>query len=77
MNRKILRSRISSFTLFVAGHQERRSVPGDHNVCQQDVQELCHVSHFFLEDSAVHHKHNRSEETEEMDSEMADVITEY
>lgn len=52
-------------TLFVACHQESWGIPADHSVRQQDIQELGHVSHFFLEDSAVHYKHNRSGEMSE------------
>lgn len=52
-------------TLFVARHQQSRGVPGDHSVRQQHVKELCHVSHFLLEDTAVHDKHNRSGEINE------------
>lgn len=47
-------------TLFVAGHQDSGSVPGHGRVRQQHVQELRHVSHLFLEDGAVHHKHDPS-----------------
>ncbi len=53
------------WTLFVACHQESWGIPGDHSVCQQHVQELCHISHFLLEDGAVHYKHNRSGEISE------------
>lgn len=50
------------FTLFVTCHQESWDVSGDHTVCQQDVHELCHISHFLLEDGAVYYKHDGSEE---------------
>lgn len=50
------------FTLFVTCHQESWSISGDHAVCQQDVHELCHISHLLLEDGTVHYKHDRSEE---------------
>lgn len=51
------------FTLFVACHNNSRSISGNYNVCQQVVQELRHVSHFLLEDGAVHYKHDGSEDT--------------
>lgn len=54
--------------MFVACHQESRGIPADHSVRQQDIQELGHVSHFLLEDSAVHYKHNRSGEMSERES---------
>lgn len=43
-------------TLLVAGHYQRGDIPGHCTVSQQEVQELSHVSHFFLEDGTVHHK---------------------
>lgn len=53
------------FTLFVTCHQESWSISGDDAVCQQDVHELCHISHLLLEDGTVHYKHDRSEERDD------------
>lgn len=50
-------------TLFVARNQECGGVFAEHGIRQKHVQELGNISHFLLEDGAVHNEHNGSGES--------------